>query len=700
MAVAPEALQEALGWLQRGQLEEAEKRLAAVLGEEPNHFAARHLLGVVYLERGEHLRALGEFDLAAKSSPNVAIVFYNRGIALSSLHRFDEAAASYQQAVALRPEMAEAHYNLGLALRAMGRVEEAIASYKRAVAFKPGLYQAHNNLGHVLRELKRLPEALASFDQALVIKPDHVEAINNRGLVLHELRRLGEALASFERAIAIEPGRADAFNNRALLLQELGRADEAIASYDRAIALRPDHVDAWSNRGGVLAQMRRIDEAIASCDRAIALDAAHPGALNNRGIALHQGRRLEEALGSYERAISLKPDFAEAWNNRGNAMHDLRRMPEALASFQRAIDLNPKYAEAISNRGMVQQDLGRLEAARADYDAAIALRPGYAEALKRRAGLKLLQREFAGGWADFEASVGQVRAGLRDRPAIPFWNGESLAGKLILLSEPNGLGDTLQFIRFVPLLLERGAKVAFHGPVNFFRVLGAFSDRIRFVADSATDTFDFQCWLWSLPHYLGIGPEGLAACVPYLRAEPALVERWSHRLDRGHFNIGICWQGNPERKIDASRSIPLAKFFPVSQVPGVRLISLQKNFGLEQLQDLPAGMSVEVPGDGFDDGPDAFVDSAALLESLDLVIAPDTSINHLAGALGRPAWLALNHVPDWRWMLDRSDSPWYPSVRLFRQARIDDWDTVFEAMAEALPDLVRERGIDAGKGEP
>lgn len=700
MAVAPEALREALGWLQRGQLDEAEKRLAAMLGEEPDHFAARHLLGVVYLKRGEHLRALAQFDLAARIIPDAAIVCYNRGIALSSLNRFDEAVASYQRAIGLKPEMAEAHYNLGLALRAMGRVHEAVASYKQAVAFKPGLYQAHNNLGHGLRELRRLPEALASFDQALAIKPDHVEAINNRGLVLHELRRLGEALASFERAIALEPGRADAFNNRALLLQELGRADEAIASYDQAIALRPDHADAWSNRGGVLAQAMRIDEAIASCDHAIALDPAHPGAFNNRGIALHQGRRLEEALGNYERAISLKPDFAEAWNNRGNAMHDLRRMPEALASFQRAIELNPKYAEAISNRGMVQQDVGRLEAARADYDAAIALRPGYAEALKRRAGLKLLRGEFAGGWADFEASIGQVRAALRSRPAIPFWNGESLAGKSILLSEPNGLGDTLQFIRFVPLLLERGAEVAFHGPRNFFRVLDAFSERVRFIEDPGREIFDFQCWLWSLPHYLGIGPDGLAGSVPYLRAEPALVERWSRRLDRGYFNIGICWQGNPERKIDASRSIPLAEFLPVSQVPGVRLISLQKHFGLEQLQGLPAGMSVKIPGEGFDDGPDAFVDSAALLESLDLVIAPDTSINHLAGALGRPAWLALNLVPDWRWMLDRSDSPWYPSVRLFRQERLDDWGTVFESMAEALSERVRERDIAVLKREP
>jgi hypothetical protein len=334
----------------------------------------------------------------------------------------------------------------------------------------------------------------------------------------------------------------------------------------------------------------------------------------------------------------------------------------------------------------------RFEEARSDYDKAISLKPGYSEALKRRASLKLLQGQFAQGWADFETSLSHERARLPDRPRIPFWFGQNLAGKSILLSEPNGLGDTLQFFRFVPALLEQGARVTFLGPANFLRVLAAFSDRVRMITDAAGESFDFQCWLWSLPHYLGVGPDDLGNGVAYLRAEPSGVERWSHRFDRQLFNIGICWQGNPDRKIDPGRSIPLADFFPVSQVPGVRLISLQKNFGSEQLLDLPAGMTVEVPGEGFDEGPDAFVDSAALLESLDLLIAADTSITHLAGALGRPAWLALNHVPDWRWMLDRSDSPWYPSVRLFRQQRVNDWGPVFDEMAAALPALVQRRG--------
>ena len=704
MSVPPVVIREVVTLLQRGELDQAEQELLALLAVEPENFAGLHLLGVLFLERGDPARAMRQFDHALQLNRHAASVHYNRGNALSALHRLEEAAESYDAAISLQPEFAEAYYNRGNTLRGLGRAEQAVACYRQAIALKPALFQAHNNLGSVLQAQQRLPEALASFEQALAFKPDHVEAIINRGMVLQQMQRLEEALAAFDRAIALDGRSADAFNNRGLALQELNRVDEAIASYDQAIVIHPTHCDAWSNRGGALVAMKLTDAAIASCERAIALDPTHASAINNRGIALHEARKVAEALSSYDQAIALRPDFTEAWNNRGNALHDLRRMNEALSSFERAIELRPSYAEAINNRGMVRQDLGQLDAALADYNHAIDLRPGYVEAFKRRAGLELLRGNFAEGWADFELGLENSR--LRSAAAfgpggasIPFWRGENLAGKKILLSEPNGLGDTLQFIRLVPRLLAQGAAVSLLCPASFFRVLAAFSDRIHFISEVGREHFDFQCWLWSLPHYLNLGADNFAQGIPYLCAEPALVDKWSGRLDRRQFNIGVCWQGNPERKIDAGRSMALSHFFPLSQVPGVRLISLQKHFGLDQLDCLPAGMSVESPGDGFDDGPDAFVDSAALLQRLDLLIAADTSITHLAGALGRPAWLALGFVPDWRWLLERADSPWYPSIRLFRQQRIDDWSTVFEAMADALITLGQDGGYPGRLGQ-
>lgn len=654
---AATVIQQVVQSLQRGQLAEAEQALRGLLQAEPGNFAALQLLGVVLLERGEPQRALQQFDRAVRVDPSVASLFYNRGNAFSALQRLEEAAASYQAAIDLNPQLAEAHYNRGNTLRALDRRDEALASYGQAVALRPGLFQAHNNIGSLLHELGRLPEALASFDRALASRPGYIEALQNRGLVLLDLKHWDAALASFDRALALDPGLADALANRGRALQALERRDEAVASYDGAIALKPDHANA----------------------------------LNNRGIALHEQRRFGDALASYDRAIAVRPDFPEAWNNRGNALHDLRRMDEAFISYQRAIALRPDYAVAINNRGMIQQDLQRLAAARADYDAAIALRPDYAEAFKRRAGLKLLLGEFAEGWADSETGLAFARAQSPGADGVPWWRGESLAGKSILLSEPNGLGDTLQFFRFVPALLELGARVSFLGPASGVRVLAAFADRVRFITDSAGEHFDYRSWLWSLPHYLQPRLQDLANAVPYLRAEPALVDRWSQRLDRDCFNIGISWQGNPDRKIDQGRSIPLAQFLPLARLPGVRLVSLQKNFGIEQLQQLPAGMVVQDLGADFDAGGDAFVDSAALLQSLDLVVAADTSITHLAGALGRPAWVALTLVPDWRWMLERADSPWYPSVRLFRQWRLDDWNSVFADMADVLGAILAGR---------
>lgn len=580
MADAATMLRQALSSLRDGRAEEAEGLLRELLRAAPGEAAARQLLGIVLLERGQQMAALAELDAAAVVLPPSAQLQYNRGNALTALHRLEEAAAAYARACALNPHFAEAYFNAGNVLRALGRPESALEAYRRATASAPTLAQAHWRLGSLLVELRR--------DEA--------------------------ALASLERALELDPS----------------------------------------------------------------LASAH----NERGVALHRRGWVEQALAAYDAALALAPDNADAWNNRGNAMHDLRRLPEALACFEQALQLRPDYPEATINRGMALQDLRCLDEAEADYARALQLRHGYQEALKRRAGLDSLRGRFEAGWAGFEASR---EAACRDwPPGIPWWRGEDLAGRSILLSEPNGIGDTLQFIRFAPMLIELGARVAFACPPQLHRLLSGFDSRIELLSESTARGFDFRCWLWSLPHWLRVGDAVAPARMPYLSAEPARVAYWRELLDPGCINVGVCWQGNPERKIDRSRSIPLAEFLPLAQLPGVRLVSLQKNLGVEQLQALPEDMRVQSPGPDFDGAEDAFVDSAALLQSLDLMVAADTSITHLAGAMGRPTWLALNPVPDWRWQLDRADSPWYPSLRLFRQGPAGGWGPVFAEMAQAL----------------
>ncbi len=511
------------------------------------------------------------------------------------------------------------------------------------------------------------------------------------GLALLALGRSDEALDEFDLVIGTPMESAALHFNRSLALSASQYPDVAEASLLRALELDPNFPGARTAL--VRLQLTRGDgaAALAHLELLLATELASAHLINLRGVALHLSGRFDEATACFEDAISRQPDFAEAWSNLGNLQYDQRKLESAQLSLERAVALAPGLALAHANLGMVRRDLDERTAARADFERALALRPGYPEALRRRAALNLLEGEFAAGWSDYVAANREIRQQSERSSGLRFWQGQPLQGKSVLLSEPSGLGDTLQLLRFAPRLQALGAKLAFTGPASLFRLLSSFGHDIEWLAQPDFNRFDFQCWLMELPHWLGLHDEQDFHAEPYLQAEPDRVARWSGHLERGMLNIGICWQGNPNRKMDAARSIPLHEFLPLAGVPGVRLVSLQKQFGLEQIAPArAAGLDLQELED-FDDGADAFLDSAALLQHLDLVVSADSSLTHLAGALGRPAWLALGQVPDWRWMLDRQDSPWYASVRLFRQSRDRAWRPVFEAMAEALPALVADR---------
>lgn len=521
---------------------------------------------------------------------------------------------------------------------------------------------------------------------ALAADPEQSGAWHLLGILLLLRDAPAEAEPALARASRAEPANPVAQFNHGNALSALGRYDDAVARYRAAIALRPDHAEAHDNLGSALRASGRHAEAVASHARAIALSPDSAAAHNGRGLALTGLNRPEEAAVDFARAVELDPSLAWACNNLGNALHDLGRPAEALQHLERALALEPGYAEAHVNRGLVLQELRRFDEARAAYDAALAARPGYGEALKRRASLRLLQGEFRDGWADYDASARALRGLDRGRHHdIPDWTGQSLRGRSIVLREGSGLGDTIQFFRYAPAFVAMGARVAFLASPRLFRLLRSGAPQVEFVDTLQGRRFDYQCDLWSLPSLFGTTLESVPATVPYLAAEPEAIAKWKAWLGSGHFNIGIAWQGNPDRKIDHGRSLPLAALQPLVEVPGVRLVSLQRDAGLEQLRTLPAEMPVLDPGVGFDAGDDAFHDAAALMMGLDLVVSSDTAIAHLAGALARPTWVALKYMPEWRWMLDRADSPWYPTMRLFRQPAPGDWATVFDAMAVALP---------------
>jgi tetratricopeptide (TPR) repeat protein len=637
--------------------------------------------------------AIRSYDRAIALRPDFAEAYYNRGNALRNQNRLDEALQSYDRAIGVRPDYAAAHNNRGNALRDLHRFDEAVASYDHAIEHKRGYPLAHKNRGVALRKLKRLEEALQSCDRALALEPTSAEAHVERGNILMELARSGEALQSYDTAAALDPHLPEAHYNRGNALRSLGRPGEALQSYNRTLELNPEFADAYHNRGNAFQELGRPDEALRSYDRAVVLKPDFAESHNNRGNILHALGRLDEALESYDRAIAGKAGYALAYNNKGSTLRELGQLDEALRSLDRAIELAPESAEAYYNKGNVLKGLKRLDGAVRCYDLAIGLRPDFAEAHWNKCVCTLLAGNFNDGWRLYERR--KSRSGTPDPETSrrPVWTGEeSIAGKTLLVRAEQGLGDTIQFCRFAALAEARGANVVLAVQDQLRRLLGTLSPTIAVTGSTTTPPeFDRHVALLSMPLAFQTRLDNVPAKVAYLFSEPGKVRAWKDRIGDGGFRIGISWQGATGGEVDIGRSIPVTHFERLSAIPDVRLISLQKNAGVEQLLDLPAGMTVETLGDDFDAGADAFIDTAAVMENLHLVITSDTAIAHLAGALGRTTWVALNYVPDWRWLLDRSDSPWYPTMKLFRQTDRDDWPGVFSAIAAQLPGLMRKK---------
>ena len=651
---AASLLTEALALHQGGRLDEAERIYDRILAAQPGHFDCLHLLGLILHQRGKHADAVRQIDLALRKNPDNCLALNNRGIALNELGRFDEALASYERALAVRPDYAEALCNRGVALH----------------------------------RLRRFEDALASYDRALATRPDYVETLSNRGNTLKELKRFEEALASYARALAVRPAYADALLNRGNTLKELKRFEEALASYDRVLAVRPDHAQAHSNRANVLHELGRFEAALASCDRALAARPAFTEAHANRGNALHALDRFDEALASYERALALRPDYAQAHYNRGNTLHALDRFEEALASYDRALALKPDYAEAHANRGIALHALKRFDAALASYERALAARPGYAEAHYSEALCRLLTGDLEGGWRKHEWrwKTGQLGNSQRHFPQ-PLWTGaEALAGKTILLHAEQGFGDTIQFCRYAPLVAQRAARVVLEVQKPLHELTRTLPGVAQTVSKGdSLPGFDVHCPLLSLPLAFDTRLATIPSPTPYLFPSPPAVANWSERLGPGRRpRIGLAWSGRPTHRNDRNRSIALGALLPLLDGSAATFVSVQREVRAEDEALLQRRSDVVHFGHELKD----FSDTAALISNLDLVICVDTSVEHLAGALAKPVWILLPFIPDWRWLLDREDSPWYGTARLFRQDDARGWGNVIARVRAALHDFV------------
>jgi tetratricopeptide (TPR) repeat protein len=665
---------------QEGRLAQAETLYRETLALEPDHADALHLLGVIASQVGRHDVAVDLIDRAIARDRTSPCYHSNRGLALAGLQRFAEAIASYDRALSLRPGEAEVLYNRGNALLALGRPLDALDAYERALLARPDYAEALCNRGAALATLGRNDEALANYDRVLAKRPDHAEALSNRGNALKALGRLDDALASYDRALTAWPGDAQALFNHGATLHELKRFDLALASYDRALAVRPDHAEALSNRGDALRELGRLEEALASYDRALAARPDYAEALSNRGNVLKALRRFDDALTSYDVALRLRPDDPGPLSNRAVTLQALDRLDEALASCDRALALRADSIEALTNRASVLQELRRFDEALATYDRAAAIAPDYAEAQISRALLLLLTGDFAKGWPAYEwrrKLPSWVERGFTQ----PEWSGEDIAGKRLLLHAEQGFGDTIQFARYAALAAVRGADVVLEVQPSLEPLLGGLLGvEVVAAGRDRLPPFDLHCPLLSLPRLFATTPATIPGGVPYIVAPDDRIAAWAPRLPADGTRVGLAWSGHPDNTRDHERSIPFTHLAPLINVPGTRFVSLQKDIRAADVDDFRQCSSViDLRAELHD-----FADTAAVIAQLDLVITVDTAVAHLAGAMGKPFWLLLPRVPDFRWLLGRATSPWYPGARLFRKSQVDTWDAVIAGAAREL----------------
>lgn len=688
MLTISEAINRGVEFHQRGQLDQAEQLYRQVLAADARQADAWHLLGLIAHVRGDQTTALEQITRAIELDGRQPSFHNHQGEVYRALARLDEAEQSCRQALRLKDDFAVAHNTLGLIHNQQGRLTEAEACFRRALEVDPRFALAGSNLAMVLHRQGRLAEAEAACREALENNPRLSPVYQELGRILRGQGRLHEAIDVYRQAVAIDPTSATAACYLGALLQSAGRTAEAVDCYRRALTIDPSFADAHCNLGNALGELGRPDEASESYRRAIQCNPGMAEAHYNLGVLLQGRGQAGAAADSYQAAVRCQPDCAPAYNNLGTIYRLQGKLHEASRCLGKALEFQPDFAEALNNLGNVRSTLGFVTEARVCYQQALRVQPDNAQAQCNLGLLHLAEGNFAAGWPGYESRRGCPE--YRDRKFDqPQWQGEPLAGRRLLIHAEQGLGDTLQFARYVPLAARHGGPVLFEVPRPLIPLMqhSGLAEAAHLVArEDPPPEFDLYVPLLSLPGILGTTLDNIPASDGYLATDPGLIQEWGDRLgQRDGLRVGINWQGNPTFAIDHFRSIPLSRFAALAR-DGVELISLQRAAGSEQLDGI--GFPVRQLGAEFDEPYGAFLKTAALMKNLDLVITSDTATAHLAGGLGVRTWVALMSMPDWRWLLERADCPWYSSLRLFRQRQLGDWTSVFEEIAAALDELI------------
>jgi tetratricopeptide (TPR) repeat protein len=601
----------------------------------------------------------------------------------------NDAERLYRQVLTADPRHADSLHLLGIVCRQTGRHDLAVGMFRSAIAINANAASYHSSLGDVLQKQRRVDEAVACYRRALDLRPDLPEAHTDLGDVLQKQGGVEEAVACYHRALSLRPEYPEAHTSLGNALQQLGRLDEAISCARRALDLRPDYPEAYNNLGNALKQEGQLDEAVVCYRRALDLRPDLPEAHNNLGTALKQKGQLDEAVACARRALDLRPDYLDAHNNLGLALREQGRLDEAAACYRSALDFEPDYLDAHINLGTTLREQERLDEAVTCYRTALHLKPDFADAHVGLAMALLARGDMTAGWEEYEwrwKQPGTIKA--RRNFAQPQWRGEAAAGQTLLIHAEQGFGDTLQFCRYATLAAARGLRVIMQVQKSLVRLLRSLSGAglVMGIGDELP-AFDLHCPMLSMPLALRTTITTIPSATCYLHADEVQSATWrTHLASKANQGprIGLAWAGNPRihspdaAAVDRRRSLPPDRLAPLFEVPGLHFVSLQHGGPVAPTRFLLTDFMHEM---------DDFADTAALIANLDLVISVDTAVVHLAAALGKPVWMLDRFDPCWRWLVGRRDSPWYPTLRLYRQPHPGDWHSVIAEVARDLRGL-------------
>jgi tetratricopeptide (TPR) repeat protein len=636
-----------------------------------------------------------------------------------NLHRqglLDEASEIYLALLKEYPEHADAMHLMGLIAAQNRNPRLAIDWISKALHIEPANPKFHNNLATAYLDIEDYPSAVNAYDKAIQCREDYVDAYFNKGIALIHLKKHDLAIQAFKQAISLDSNFAEALILLGNSLKEVGRVDEAIDSYakaesltpenagllynlgnaykaqnefklaikqyDKCIAIAPDFIGAYVNRGVVLKELGSFEEALASQEQAILIDGKCAEAYLNSGNVLKELGRFEEAIVKYEHAITNKTDYIEAYLNRGVSLEKLNRSDEAIANFEKAISIKNDYVEAYFNKGSSLEKSNRFDEAIACYEKAISIKDDYADAYWNKSLVLLLKGQLSQGWSFYEWRWRIDKGGPEKRPFSKpmLQQEEDIQGKTILLHAEQGLGDTLQFIRYVPMVIGLGAKVVLEvqeSLFGFFQGMHGISRLLK--RGDPLPAFDLHCPLLSLPHVFKTELSSIPSPSYFPALKETKLKAWRDRLGmKSKPRIGLVWSGSTLHKNDQKRSLSpsmLQSYLPKE----IDFFCLQKEVRDTDADILKLG-NIHCLNEQIVD----FTDTAALCDLMDLVISVDTSVAHLAGSQGKSTWLLLPFIPDWRWLLDRDDSPWYPSVKIYRQTSMGDWDSVLQKVRNDL----------------